>query len=173
MVPRPHADEKLRVFIAVPLEDSVRSAVVEQVRLLRECAWAGAVRWVRPENFHVTLRFLGDIAPADVPHLAACVRAQTAGLAPFILQLAQRRAVANPPPIPHQAIAERQRVQRHQMQDIIKHDCHGPSRAQRRAQWIEDEPPQGRAVVAPRARSSRRDPDTAPSGALQYALPPG
>ncbi len=91
MVPRPHADETLRLFIAVPLEDSVRGAVEKRVRSLRERAWGDAVRWVRPENYHVTLRFLGDIASGDVPRLVACVGAQTAGLAPFTLQLASVR----------------------------------------------------------------------------------
>jgi 2'-5' RNA ligase len=45
------------------------------------------VRWVRPENLHVTLRFLGDIDPARVAPLAAHVRAQTEAIAPFALRL--------------------------------------------------------------------------------------
>jgi len=45
------------------------------------------VRWVRSENLHVTLRFLGEIAPELQAPLAAQVRAQTAALAPFALRL--------------------------------------------------------------------------------------
>jgi len=45
------------------------------------------VRWVRPENLHVTLRFLGDIAPARIASLAAHVRVKTEALAPFALEL--------------------------------------------------------------------------------------
>ena len=87
MDPRPHADGTLRAFIAVPLEEPVRRAAAECICALRERPGGAAVRWVRPENFHVTLRFLGDVAHSAVPHLAACVREQTAGLAPFALQL--------------------------------------------------------------------------------------
>ena len=46
------------------------------------------MRWVPPENLHVTLRFLGDIAPAQVASLVAHVRVQTEALAPFALRLA-------------------------------------------------------------------------------------
>ena len=35
---------------------------------------AGSVRWVRVESYHVTLRFVGDIDPAQVSTLAALTR---------------------------------------------------------------------------------------------------
>jgi 2'-5' RNA ligase len=50
-----------------------------------------AVRWVREETFHVTLRFLGDIDPAGVGLLADCVRQQTVALRPFRLELGGAR----------------------------------------------------------------------------------
>jgi 2'-5' RNA ligase len=62
---------------------------------LRARPGGDAVRWVPPENLHVTLRFLGDLEPARVASLAAHVRAQTAALAPFALQLG---ALASFPP---------------------------------------------------------------------------
>jgi 2'-5' RNA ligase len=45
------------------------------------------VRWVRAETLHVTLRFLGEIARDRIVPVADCVRAQTAALRPFRLQL--------------------------------------------------------------------------------------
>ncbi len=80
---RPHTDETLRTFIAVPLGASVRSQVEEWIRALRERSGGGAVRWVRPENLHVTLHFLGNIEQGVVPDLAASVREEMAELAPF------------------------------------------------------------------------------------------
>jgi 2'-5' RNA ligase len=62
---------------------------------LRARPGGDAVRWVRPENLHVTLRFLGEIAPERQTPLAAQVRAQTAALAPFALRLG---ALASFPP---------------------------------------------------------------------------
>jgi 2'-5' RNA ligase len=62
---------------------------------LRARPGGDAVRWVRPENLHVTLRFLGEIAPGLRASLASQVRAQSATLAPFELQLG---ALASFPP---------------------------------------------------------------------------
>jgi len=85
--PRPHADETFRGFIAVPLGESVRRLAEERVRVLRECPGGDGVRWVRPENLHVTLRFLGNIERTIAPELTAAVREETAGLAPFTAQI--------------------------------------------------------------------------------------
>ena len=85
----------LRTFFAIELDDSARRAAADAGSVLRARPGGDAVRWVPPENLHVTLRFLGDIEPARVASLAAHVRAQTAALAPFALQLG---ALASFPP---------------------------------------------------------------------------
>jgi RNA 2',3'-cyclic 3'-phosphodiesterase len=51
-----------------------------------------AVRWVRPEGYHVTLRFLGNVAVADVPALARAVEAALAGSVRFPVTLGATRA---------------------------------------------------------------------------------
>jgi 2'-5' RNA ligase len=53
----------MRLFLAIDLPAPVRSAVAEVGERLRgNCpGW----RWVRPEGIHLTLRFLGEVAPAD------------------------------------------------------------------------------------------------------------
>jgi 2'-5' RNA ligase len=51
--------ERIRAFVAVELNASVRarlSAAIEQLRASRT-----RVSWTKPDNLHVTLRFLGDI----------------------------------------------------------------------------------------------------------------
>ena len=55
-----------RLFLAVwpPAE------IIEQLRLVRRKDQRG-VRFIRPDNWHVTLRFLGDVEPDDV---VECVR---------------------------------------------------------------------------------------------------
>jgi 2'-5' RNA ligase len=90
--PRPQENEiaeasKLRSFIALPLGESVRHLAEERVRALRERSGGDGVRWVRPENLHVTLRFLGNIERTLVPKLAAAVREELAGLASFTAQI--------------------------------------------------------------------------------------
>ena len=53
----------MRLFIAIPLPDEVRA------RLGLLTSGVPAARWVRPENMHLTLRFLGEVADADAAHL--------------------------------------------------------------------------------------------------------
>jgi 2'-5' RNA ligase len=51
----------MRAFVAIELESSIKdgiSAVLAGLRRL-DCA----VRWVRPEGIHLTLKFLGEISP--------------------------------------------------------------------------------------------------------------
>jgi 2'-5' RNA ligase len=88
-------DESIRAFFAIELSDVARRAAAEVGAALRARPGGDAVSWVRPENLHVTLRFLGQIAPERQTPLAAQVRAQTAALAPFALRLG---AIASFPP---------------------------------------------------------------------------
>lgn len=62
-------DAAWRCFIAVSLADPARAAVVEYLRGLRTTvSW---VSWTRPEQLHLTLKFLGSVAPARIPALEA------------------------------------------------------------------------------------------------------
>lgn len=77
----------LRTFFALEIGDEARRAAAALVAQLRADPGCGAVRWGRPEGFHVTLRFLGPTPVERVPALAAAVRRETAGIAPFALAL--------------------------------------------------------------------------------------
>jgi 2'-5' RNA ligase len=82
----------LRTFFAVEIpEASRRAAAALAERLRDEMAGGGpgdgGVRWVRPEGYHVTLRFLGDTPAARLDALAVAVRRETEGLVPFTLRL--------------------------------------------------------------------------------------
>ncbi|MBW3625556.1 MAG: RNA 2',3'-cyclic phosphodiesterase [Armatimonadetes bacterium] len=50
----------LRLFIALPLPDSERAALQRIQEDLRRTN--ADMKWVKPENFHITLFFLGDVA---------------------------------------------------------------------------------------------------------------
>jgi 2'-5' RNA ligase len=79
--------DAIRAFFAIELGEAARRAAAELAAALRERPGGDAVSWVRPEAMHVTLRFLGNIAPAQVEPLLAQVRAQSRELAPFALRL--------------------------------------------------------------------------------------
>jgi len=72
-----------RVFIALALPP----AVTDFLRQLQDClANAGVrARWVRPEGMHLTLKFLGLIAPEKIDILSAAVDAVVDRCAPLAL----------------------------------------------------------------------------------------
>jgi 2'-5' RNA ligase len=81
----------MRAFFAIELDERARAAAAEIADQLRACSGGDAVRWVREEALHVTLRFLGQLDRGRIARLAGCVREQTAALSPFRLQLGGAR----------------------------------------------------------------------------------
>jgi 2'-5' RNA ligase len=75
----------VRSFVAVLLPDAVRARLAEAAADLRERApgWS----WVRPENLHLTLRFLGGLETPAVAAAQEAVLAAAAGATPFGLRL--------------------------------------------------------------------------------------
>ena len=67
-MPPPSSEEPIRAFIAVSIPDDVRDRITAVTGRLRG---AGDVRWTPPENFHLTLKFLGNVAPERLEKLSA------------------------------------------------------------------------------------------------------
>jgi 2'-5' RNA ligase len=63
----------LRLFIAIAVPPDVRQEIRRAQGQLRRNAPPGAIRWTRPEQFHVTLKFLGDVPAAQVAALEEAV----------------------------------------------------------------------------------------------------
>lgn len=77
----------IRAFIAINLPPDVKRALAGVTATLGGRAPRGSVRWVRPEQMHLTLRFLGDTPLDRLPVLAAALDALAAGHAPFSMHL--------------------------------------------------------------------------------------
>lgn len=75
----------LRVFIAVEIPSSIRQAIDSETESLRAALGRDLVRWVPAENMHLTLKFIGDVSPANVDMLAKMLTAETETCAPFSL----------------------------------------------------------------------------------------
>jgi 2'-5' RNA ligase len=69
----------LRLFIALAVPPEVRREIARAQDQLRRRSPPGAVRWTQPEQFHVTLKFLGDVPAAEVEALNTAVAAACAG----------------------------------------------------------------------------------------------
>lgn len=79
--------ETLRAFIAVEVSEAVAERAGAIIERLRGSS-AGAVKWLQPHHFHLTLKFLGETRRADLPALSAALREVAGRVAPFALALA-------------------------------------------------------------------------------------
>ena len=76
---------KIRSFIALDLPEDLRKGLQnlqDRVRKLTDC-----VRWVKPDNIHLTLKFLGAIEESQVEPIGRILENMTTGIAPFKLQV--------------------------------------------------------------------------------------
>ncbi len=73
----------MRAFIALPLPEQVRGPLAALQHQLDE---AGAdVKWVAPDQLHVTLKFLGEIPPPDAAAVETLLRSVAAQTPSFAL----------------------------------------------------------------------------------------
>ena len=57
----------MRLFVGIAIPDEIRQRIARYVDGVR--GFAPDARWVRPETFHVTLKFLGETRPENVDDL--------------------------------------------------------------------------------------------------------
>ena len=76
----------IRAFIALDIASDVRHAIHKAtVQLRRETD--SLVRWVSPENMHLTLKFLGDVSPDQVNQLSQALHSETKLYTPFDMNI--------------------------------------------------------------------------------------
>jgi len=72
-----------RSFIAIELPEKIISSISKIQEDLR--AYGFKIRWVRPENIHLTLKFLGNIDQADTEKVGEAITESVKGFVPFSL----------------------------------------------------------------------------------------
>jgi 2'-5' RNA ligase len=65
----------IRAFIAVDIPPVIQKAIQHHADHLRKTI-GDSVRWVPVQNIHLTLKFLGDVSPANVDILTQMLRAE-------------------------------------------------------------------------------------------------
>lgn len=88
--------DPLRLFFAVELNSELRQALSQLIDELKQEPWGHRVRWVHPENLHVTLRFLGTTNSEKISELARHAHNAINKIEPFPLQLHNIRFFPSP-----------------------------------------------------------------------------
>ena len=86
--------DAVRAFIAIELSEAVRLAIREFIDEFRKCGVRAS--WVKPENLHLTLRFLGDVDEATLAGLGNSLARAYRGTEPFCLEVAGAGCFPNP-----------------------------------------------------------------------------
>jgi RNA 2',3'-cyclic 3'-phosphodiesterase len=84
----------VRTFLAVNFSNELRAAIWRAVAPLREGAFP--VKWVQPELIHLTVKFLGDVAPDAGDAIISSLQQATAGIKAFELPMGGLGAFPNP-----------------------------------------------------------------------------
>ena len=74
----------IRSFIAIDFPEETRKALEDIQKELKRCG--AGVRWVRPSSIHLTLKFLGNIHPAQVEGIALAVAEEIRDQPPITLR---------------------------------------------------------------------------------------
>jgi 2'-5' RNA ligase len=87
MIPSPEKANALRLFIAISLPDHIKYVLREQVKQW-EHVWSFQ-KWVHPDDYHLTLKFLGPTSRSQVPLLEQRLLNVVTDITPFTLSLGQ------------------------------------------------------------------------------------
>jgi 2'-5' RNA ligase len=90
-----NGNSEMRTFVALPVPPAGGPH-----RFLEACQRVlkngrPDVKWVSPEHFHVTLRFLGEVTEEQLPAVEEAVRQAAASVAPFAVRLSGWGAFPN------------------------------------------------------------------------------
>jgi RNA 2',3'-cyclic 3'-phosphodiesterase len=79
----------MRLFAAIDLDDAARAAIADEQRRLMRALGRGdrSLKWVRPEQMHLTLVFIGNVDDGRAPPLVDAMR-EDIGMKPFTVAFA-------------------------------------------------------------------------------------
>jgi 2'-5' RNA ligase len=87
--------EEVRCFIAIELPDGVKRDLRELQAQLKAASLA-PVKWVDPENIHLTLKFLGNVAAGRLDKIGQAMTEAVQGTSSFSLEVKELGVFPNP-----------------------------------------------------------------------------
>lgn len=85
----------IRAFIAIEMSPEIQRGLGQVSDQLRAELKDAPVRWVRAENIHLTLKFLGDVSVGNLEILQKMLAAEVSGHAPFEISVGEIGAFPN------------------------------------------------------------------------------
>jgi len=82
----PNSASLLRLFVAIPIPEPVRDEIIRVQQELQPLVPRAVARWARSDQFHLTLRFLGDVLADGVEDLKQSVNAVCRNARPLSLR---------------------------------------------------------------------------------------
>ncbi len=88
--------QQIRTFIAIELDDEIRSALADLQEQLKADVPRDTVRWVKPEGIHLTLKFLGNVPASKIEEVQQALTRICAEFPPFSFSIGGLGCFPNP-----------------------------------------------------------------------------
>ena len=85
--------DTIRAFIAIPLDPKIQHSIECMQDHLKKSN--NDIKWVKPENIHITLKFLGDVTTEQINSVKQTLSNCTHNTRPFKVELSQLGAFPN------------------------------------------------------------------------------
>lgn len=76
-----------RIFVAIDLSPQIKKAIAAHIQQLRQEWPKATIGWVRPENLHLTLKFIGEVPAERLNDIANAVERAIIGCTPFTFDI--------------------------------------------------------------------------------------
>ncbi len=77
----------VRSFVAVDIGVQARQEIMEFIKAFQRKGFREGIRWVKEDQLHITLKFLGNVSPALLEKMAERLKDECSGLPAFVVQL--------------------------------------------------------------------------------------
>ena len=84
------------MFCAFELPEPLRSRIDQHSKKVREAVPEAAASWSRPENIHLTMKFFGNVEPAQVPVISAAATRVVQEFSPLEIQVGKTGVFPRP-----------------------------------------------------------------------------
>ncbi len=88
-------NQVLRAFIAIELPSQVQNKLSKVIQKLQDQLPDISIRWVKPHNIHLTLKFLGDVSINNIEAIRQILAREASEIAPFEFSIGELGAFPN------------------------------------------------------------------------------